>query len=299
MNWFFRSHPRDIVLLYHRIARISPDPWELCVTPEHFAQHLEVLRKWQRIRLAQVGSAGSKVRVAVTFDDGYADNLHEAAPLLEKYDTPATIFIATGYIGGNREFWWDELERLVFLSGRPSSISCSLGGRMFGSTAQSHAECYYELYDQLQPLPHLMRQQVLDQMLSRSDLQTEYRATHRCLTQDELVVLASSELFEVGAHTVTHPILAAQPVRDQYAELRQSRDWLEILLGRPVTSLSYPYGGRQHYTIETVRAARDLGFSRACSVGGRDSSEMGNLHELPRVNVTDIDGDAFERLLCH
>src|SRR5258707_784388 len=101
-----RLRGRRVVLLYHRIARIERDPWSLCVTPEHFAEHLDVLRAWRRVRLDQIGSG--RLSVAITFDDGYADNLHEAARLLIRSDTPATFFLATGYLGGAREFWWDE-----------------------------------------------------------------------------------------------------------------------------------------------------------------------------------------------
>ena len=117
MNWLPNCRPRDIVLLYHRIARVVPDPWELCVTPEHFVEHLEVLRK------CQPSGPNSRSRVVhweltpgrITFDDGYADNLYEAAPCLSNTICPHA-FIATGYMGGTREFWWDELERIVFQS---------------------------------------------------------------------------------------------------------------------------------------------------------------------------------------
>ena len=114
MRLLDRLRGRCLVLLYHRIARVDPDPWGLCVTPEHFAEHLDVLRAWRRIRLEEIGPSrwpmcGRGLSVAITFDDGYADNLHEAAPFLMRSDTPATFFLATGYIGGEREFWWDEL----------------------------------------------------------------------------------------------------------------------------------------------------------------------------------------------
>ena len=60
-----------------------------------------------------VPSAG----VVVTFDDGYADNFHNAKPLLERYEIPATVFVTTGYLQDQREFWWDELERILLQPG--------------------------------------------------------------------------------------------------------------------------------------------------------------------------------------
>ena len=83
----------------------------------------------------------------------------------------------------------------------------------------------------------------------------EPRATHRTLTSTELETLGSIGLFEIGAHTVTHPLLAAQPAEVQHWELATSKKWLEERLGRcPVTSISYPYGGTHHYNQETLDA---------------------------------------------
>src|SRR5215467_4451596 len=100
-----------LILMYHRIAELQSDPWGLAVSPRHFAEHLEVLRRHGQPRpLAQTvkalqrqGLPGGRPLV-VTFDDGYADNLYNAAPLLDRYDVPATVFLTTGYIDGAREF---------------------------------------------------------------------------------------------------------------------------------------------------------------------------------------------------
>ena len=106
-----------LILGYHRVAEVSRDPYELCVTPRHFAAQLEVLRQQAKpmhltdiVEALQKGDL-PKRSVVLTFDDGYADMLYQARPLLEHYQIPATFFITTGYLGD--EFWWDELERLL------------------------------------------------------------------------------------------------------------------------------------------------------------------------------------------
>ncbi|MFY9558249.1 MAG: polysaccharide deacetylase family protein, partial [Blastocatellia bacterium] len=106
---------RTLILLYHRVGDADSDPWQLAVTPQHFDEQLQVLRKYAwPLSLRELSTAHGRNwhpgrRVVITFDDGYADNLTAAKPLLEKHDIPATVFIATGYTGADREFWWDEL----------------------------------------------------------------------------------------------------------------------------------------------------------------------------------------------
>src|SRR5258708_1690179 len=90
-----------LVLLYHRVAAPSWDPFDMCVEPERFEQQLAALsRVADFVPLSAIASGlrrGRRERpvVALTFDDGYADNLHGALPLLERYGAPATVFITT------------------------------------------------------------------------------------------------------------------------------------------------------------------------------------------------------------
>src|SRR5215216_7794219 len=133
-----RVSDRALILMYHRVAEPGCDPWELAVTPEHFRQHLEVLRKYDRMmRNDQLAASLERGKlpnraVVVTFDDGYADNLLSAKPLLEKYDVPATVFIATGYVGNEREFWWDELERVCLQPGKlPGMLRLNVNGKAY------------------------------------------------------------------------------------------------------------------------------------------------------------------------
>jgi peptidoglycan/xylan/chitin deacetylase (PgdA/CDA1 family) len=92
--------------------------------------------------------------------------------------------------------------------------------------------------------------------------------------------------------------LAAQSPDEQSAELDGSKRWLEDFLGHPVSSFSYPYGGRpEHYVDATVDAVRRAGFSRACTTAPRPVRRRDSPWEWGRFHVADMDGDQFQRFL--
>jgi peptidoglycan/xylan/chitin deacetylase (PgdA/CDA1 family) len=320
---------KGLILLYHRVAELPTDPQLLCVTPQHFAEHLEVLGEYYRpMSLQQVAQGLSNASllnraVAVTFDDGYADNLYDAKPLLECYDIPATVFVAAGYIRQNREFWWDELERLLLQPGRlPERLSLTVQGKYhewrlgeaafyreagFERHRRWHVEAiddptfrhtlYQTLYRLLRPLPAEERQQVLDSLMDWAGMQPTARPSHRALTPDEVIRLAGGGLVEVGAHTVTHPVLSALATEEQRSEIYSSKVRLEEMEGRPVTSFSYPYGSQSDYTAETVSIVQETGFTCACSNFGDVVWRGTDPFQLPRFLVRDWDGGEFARRL--
>lgn len=294
-----------LVLLYHRIAREASDPWSLCVTPEHFAEHLEALQRFRRMTLEEVEPDGFPLRpgaaVVVTFDDGYSDNYRVAAPLLRRYDTPATFFITSGYLGATREYWWDQLERIVFESERLPALFRATAGETSVCwefpAGETREQAHLRLYEQLQPLFDDIRAELLDKLADACGTPSGQRETRRPMTVDELRELAQDPLFEIGAHTITHPMLAARPVGEQYAEIGGSRACLEETLDRRVTSLSFPYGGKSHYSPTSVTAARECGFSRACTTEGHPVRRQDGPLEIGRLVIEDMDGDAFSKLL--
>ncbi len=321
-RWFER---KALILMYHRVAEVSTDPWSLCVTPQHFAEHLEILKKHFRpIQLQQLTKALRKGKVprrsvVVTFDDGYADNLHNARPILECHNVPATVFLSTGYLGQGREFWWDELDRLLLQTGTlPETLRLSINGsyHQWSLGASAHYDedafwryrfwrameeppdtrhlIYRSLWQLLQPLPESERRKVLNELLTWANAEPAGRPAYRILTQQEVVDLVRGGLVEAGAHTVTHAALSKLPPDLQRDEIQQSKTILEKILGRPVTSFAYPYGD---YTAETVPIVREAGFACACStltgVVGGDADRF----QLPRVQVEDWDGEEFSRKL--
>ena len=320
------ANPVGLILMYHRIAYPQSDPWRLAVSPPHFAEHLEVLRgvgvvlplaeavKAIQCRELRAGT------IVVTFDDGYADNFYKALPLLERYDMPATVFLTTGYIGSTREFWWDALERIMLepdllpaelrlaVSGRTSEWLLGEAHHYTGEERRSDREWFaarhgtpskrYELYRAvhrlLQPLAEGERRATLDSLSGWARVDNSARDSHRCLSRDEVAALGRRELIELGAHTVTHPLLPGLPQTLQSAEVRESKVELEQLLGHPVKSFAYPYG---LYAADTVTLVRHEGFSSACSIAAGVLNRETDLFSLPRIKVQDWDGDTLARIL--
>jgi len=129
---------RAVILIYHRIADHCPDPQLLCVNPSRFAEHLDYLNSHFKVisledlRHAIVESELNRKSVVVTFDDGYVDNLLNAKPVLERYETPATVFVSSGYIGRDREMVSDELERIILGSeDLPEVIEVDIAGESY------------------------------------------------------------------------------------------------------------------------------------------------------------------------
>jgi peptidoglycan/xylan/chitin deacetylase (PgdA/CDA1 family) len=315
---------RALILMYHRVVNLHSDPQLLCVTPEHFAKHLEILRRdYQPLSLLQLtkalgeGTLPSRA-VVVTFDDGYVDNLENAAPVIRRYGIPATVFVTSGALGRQEEFWWDELDRLILQPGvLPDPLELRVGGRAYrwetGSSAIYtvddarlhrgwHVErpvdpgprqrLYRSLYDVLQPLSAEPRSCALDQLRTLAGVDSAGRSTHRALTVAEVVRLSQDGLIEVGAHTVTHPLLSTLPVATQRGEIEQSKACLEDVLGKPVITFSYPHGSRG---AETVAIARAAGFACAGSSDPDPVWPDADPYQLPRVVVRDWDGDVFAR----
>ena len=108
-----------IILLYHRVTDLSDDPEMLAVSPGNFRHHMEFLKQqFPIVRFEEDWSDLKKPAVAITFDDGYADNALEALPILEEVGIPATFFVSTGNLGTNHEFWWHRLENILLQDGR-------------------------------------------------------------------------------------------------------------------------------------------------------------------------------------
>jgi peptidoglycan/xylan/chitin deacetylase (PgdA/CDA1 family) len=283
-----------VILLYHRVGDPPCDPFELAVSAEQFREQLGVLASFGPIRpLAELArDRNGGLAFAVTFDDGYADNLHVAKPILEDLGVPATVFVTTGTVGGE-PFWWDALAELLHANAGAGTIELEPGTWSLAETGWE--EVFYDVWARLQPLKAKPRNLLLREL--RAQLPVEPVTGGGSVTLEELVELDRGELVTIGAHTLTHPMLSMLSAAQARREIVGSKDWLEDVLGRAVTTFSYPYGGPDHYGEAAVTIVGDAGFEAACSaVAGAVTSDSSRF-ELPRLPVERWDADGLERAL--
>jgi len=324
-----RFRPTALILLYHRIIDLPSDPQLLCVSSKHFAEHLNILKKYthsislQRLNQDLRNETLINRSVAITFDDGYFDNLQNAEPLLGQFGIPATIFVASGYIGSGREFWWDELERLLLRPNiLPAAFRLSINGRTYQGELKEWAtygeddyRCnqewnilekddptsrhrhYRTLCQFLRPLPDKNRREVLDELAALVCKESQEKMAHRILSAEEISRLDKYSFIEIGSHTVTHPVLSKLSPSEQRAEIRTSKIQLEKIVGHPIKSFAFPYGLKEDYTIETATLVQESGFEYACSNFYDIVYQGTDRFQLPRVLVRDWNGEEFKRRL--
>jgi len=327
----FEPGGRALILLYHRIDTPIADPWTLAVSPERFEEHLAVLRgRFHPLPLAALVAAVRSGRiparaVALTFDDGYADNLIHGVPLLEQHTVPATVYTTAGLLGAAHEFWWKQVEQLLLEPGElpqhlgiahPAlSWSWDLGSaatyvpelaevhrhwvindRSRPAPTERHA-AFLSLLDALEPMDSGARDEVLAGLFNAAGVHRGTRESHRMLTANQLRELAASDAIEVGAHTLSHPRLSTLGVAQQEIEIRESKVRLEDVLDTEVVTFAYPFGEPADFDATTVRLVRSAGYSSAGAVRDLAVSRSSRPYELPRVGIIDWDAGEFERRL--
>jgi len=298
---------KAVILMYHRVVNLPDYPYPIVVSLERFRQHIQYVRdSCYPISLIDFACALEqrslpKRAVAITFDDGYGDNYRYAYPILEEFDVPATIFVASNYVDTESEFWWDDLERILVSPAQvPPRLSIRLGDAEYKWEMDSlprRKAARKEIHQLMKPLHAGEREKTLAELAGWAGLTRRGRAVNQAMTSKELRQLAQSHIIDIGAHTISHPQLSALPPQMQYNEIIDGRRQLELIIDAPVRTFAYPYGALGHYTKETVEIVKSAGFAAACTTEDRRVVYGSDLHQLPRYSVDDWDLGMFGKYL--
>jgi peptidoglycan/xylan/chitin deacetylase (PgdA/CDA1 family) len=293
-----RRRPYALILGYHRIADVVNDPFGVCVSPDRFRRHLELIaRRGRFVSLSDLVDglerndleSGS---VALTFDDAYEETLRIVEPLLADFDAPATVFAIAS--GAGREPWWERLSRMICRADRlPDRLTIDGTGAgnaprvpeaaqepVNGTDYRARNAFLMDLYRRLLHEPYDEREAALTRIAAWAGASDGGSDLARTLTDAELVTLAASSLVDIGSHTVTHPMFAELPEAEQRCELDESKAVLEGVLNRPVTLFSYPNGSASAASERLVAAA---GYRAACASQQDVTFAESNRFRLPRL----------------
>lgn len=283
--------PRLSILIYHRVLR-DPDP----LFPDEadaqrfdaqmrlLRRHFRVLTLGQALRMRDAGTLPARA-LAITFDDGYADNAEVALPILQRHGLTATFFVATGFLDGGRMFNDSVIECLRRTPLQRIDLH-DLGLQdMPLSTPADRRAAIDALLPRVKYLGLAEREDFLarlQQLAGRPTLPGDLM-----MRSDQVLALHRAGM-EIGGHTVHHPILRLLPDADAAAEIRGGRERLQTLTGAPVQVFAYPNGQPgQDYGEREVGIVRSLGFLGAVSTRRGTATAASDRFQLPRFTPWD------------
>ena len=287
-----------VVLMYHRVAAVRSDPYGLAVHPDRFRAHVDLLAGRGDVGwLEQVADPASPSGIAITFDDGYADNATVAAPVLAEAGLPATYFITTGTLGGRR-FWWDRLADALLGGHRlPDGMDVVIDDRELWialDDADARETALRFLHRRIRPLPPDRLAATVEDLLGRLQVPAP-PDDELSMTAEQLRAMASSPLVQIGAHTRTHLQLRGQREQVQRGEVVGSVEDLRGLLGRDVTTFAYPFGSESAVGPLAPRLVEEAGCALAVSTRSAAVVRGDDRWTLPRLNVLDWPAEELAR----
>ncbi|MBL7716942.1 MAG: polysaccharide deacetylase family protein [Bdellovibrionales bacterium] len=258
---------------YHRIKDDSPN-FKTDFDDEVFGpsvSQLEEQLKWLKRNTTVISedelleSLRKKTRLPkhatmVTFDDGYVDNFTHALPVLSALRIPAIFYIPAQVMNDRSLGWWDHISYLLKKTHKSEILLRGIRLRLSDCRERAGQPLFEVMKLQsFQETSSLVEElsQVCEVPIASHDI-----CSSQLMTWDHLRS-AIKQGITIGSHSNTHRVLATLPLATQLEELRSSKYTLENTLSISVKTLAYPIGGYEHFSIETMDMAKQLGYEAA------------------------------------
>ena len=301
------------VLMFHHVR-----PWRpatpgfapnrlLEITPEVLDEALILVRRLGfdivtlEEALARLAAGSGRPFVALTFDDGYRDNVAYALPVLERHKAPFTVYVATGFADRSVGMWWLELEEALRRAPSVEIADEGLSLSLRTGTPAEKAAAFDRIYWALRGGSEERLLKIVGELAARQGVDGRAIVAALCLDWPEIAALARHPLATIGAHTISHKMLAKWPMGVARQEMQGSKQQIEEKLGAPVRHFAYPVGDPTSAGAREFALAAELGFASAATTrpGMIFPAHRDHLTALPRVSVNGNwqDGGYFEVLL--
>ncbi|MHB8995600.1 MAG: polysaccharide deacetylase family protein [Armatimonadota bacterium] len=209
---------------------------------------------------------------ALTFDDGYRDNLHHLLPVLQAAKAPATVFVATQAVIEGGHIWFDELRCAL---GRAGAVPLEVAWLPDSLRSQklSQADRTAAIVGMLQETTASLRDQRLRELLASLPAEClTVEPRYQVLTAEELQTLAADPLVTIGAHTHSHTVMSVCTDAVAEDEVTSNVAALTELLGDAPRFLAYPRGRSGDYCARDKALLQRLGFEAAVTTVARQNT---------------------------
>jgi peptidoglycan/xylan/chitin deacetylase (PgdA/CDA1 family) len=250
------------------------------------AQQLRLLRRSANVvplrsalRALQEGRDLPARAVALTFDDGYRDNLTVAGPMLRELGLPATCFVVPGILSRHVVPWWEEL---AWAAARARAGEVEWEGRRLAlGTAQDRHATSAGLAEELKRRTRAQRETAVAELTEAFDPPGRYPVDEHFLDWDGARRLRA--FMDIESHSTHHAILAEEEPGDQRRDLAEARRRIQDGIEQDTSVLAYPNGGPADFSGDTVEAARAAGYAHAVTTCGGLNSAATPPHEIRRT----------------
>jgi peptidoglycan/xylan/chitin deacetylase (PgdA/CDA1 family) len=288
---------RGVILTFHRVepeaapaGAYAPNRL-LSITPAFLDHVLATLRRlgFDLVALdalpARLAATRGPPFAVLTFDDGYRDNLDHARPVLARHRAPWTLFVTADYAEGTGRLWWVELERAI---GRLARVRLPEAGiDLPAADPAAKSAAFTAVYGALRAGPEQALRAAVARLAGEAGIDARALTRGLCLSWDELREAAGDPDLSIGAHTLSHPMLAKHDAWTARREIAESRARIAERLGTPPRHFSYPVGDPSSAGPRDFALAREAGFLTAVTTrpGHVFPAHRDHLHALPRVSV--------------
>ncbi|HEV7733125.1 MAG TPA: polysaccharide deacetylase family protein [Candidatus Binatia bacterium] len=292
-----RQRVRGVVLRYHALTDGPGDVLyaapDICMPVAAFRLQMAFVKRAYTVLalddLVDAVARGGKLpprTLAITFDDGYADNHRLGMPVLQRLGLPATVYVATGCVDGGPVFWVGAVRALAMSAvgpvlELPGHAPIPLG------PPQQRGPAVKALTRALVPLAAPARAELLAMAAAGAGVDLDRLLAGTMLTWNQTRELAAAG-WTIGAHTVTHSNVALIDPAEAEAEIMASRDAIAAAVGAQVCHFCYPNTGGQHqyFSPQVVEILKRNGFHSATTSKPGALRPGADPFLLPRLGVS-------------
>jgi peptidoglycan/xylan/chitin deacetylase (PgdA/CDA1 family) len=223
----------------------------------------------------------TKLTLAITFDDGYKNNLIEVLPILEKYKVPATFYITTIQQTEYSILWADALDMFRYTNGDNKFL---FNGVNYHKSKNEYVSNSGILKQHLKKTGWKEKKALIETILSKNNFinNTSLKPYFELLSNEDIYTLSQSKYTTIGSHGLYHNCLAEIPITEAKEELIISKDYLENITQQAVTSFAYPDGS---YSNELINIAEQVSFKTQLAVDFIDTKNINDPRIESRLGI--------------